>query len=425
VATSSSSARSGESTEDEMLDSIDIDNFRSCENVHLRLGEAVVALLGKNGAGKTNVLHAIQLVADLCVGEAESTFSLHPRDSSKPTTLTLKFSIGSSNFEYRTSRSLPFSKIERFEESLNKDNILIFSRTGEETVAPLAGLPQGVRLGTRAATLPTLLQILPEGNPASGELRPVADYLRSVNYYSLLQGFQEHFVGPQRSFAGDQLSDSSPFIEVARYEAWKAELLQGRARRSVQMRLLHLFLTDNSSFGELKTLLGDDGLGLLADIRVEQVRLRGRPATEKADKVDEAFESAYTLLFVPGVGLAGAGRPFRYSGLSAGTWRILQLLTYLVFDKNSCMLLEQPEDSIHPGLLAKVIDILRTYSGRTQLICTTHSPRVMNLVGPKGIRLVTAIDGSTSVESLSDENLKAANGYLRDEGTLAEFLDTL
>ena len=410
-----------------MLDFIEINNFRSCESVQLQLGEPVVALLGKNGAGKTNVLHAIQLVADLCVGEAESAFSLHPRDASKPVSFALRFSTASHAFEYSTRRSALPTKVEVFEESLTKDDIPVFNRTGEETNAPLLGLAQGiVRFGTQAATLPTLLQILPKDHPAIAELRPVADYLRSVRYYSLLQGFQEHLSGTSRSSIGTQWGDSSPFIEVARYEAWKSELLQGRAKRSVQLRLLHLFLTDKPSFEELKTLLGDNGLGLLSDIRIEQVtRLRTKASADRTEKTEEDFETAYALSFVPGEGLAGAGRPFRYSGLSAGTWRILQLLTYLVFDKNSCMLLEQPEDSIHPGLLAKVVDILRTYSGRTQLICTTHSPRVMNLVGPAGIRLVASANGSTSVEGLSDHSLEAASGYLQDEGTLAEFLDTL
>src|SRR5207249_4889664 len=150
---------------------------------------------------------------------------------------------------------------------------------------------------------------------------------------------------------GDPGGDYSSFIEVARYDAWKAGLAQGRAMRSVQMRLLHLSLAMKPQFEELKTLLGENGLGLLADIRVEpvEVRLRGRPAGERTE---DAVEPAYAISFMPGTGLAGSGQWFRYSGLSAGTWRILQLLTYLIFDKNSCMLLEQPEDSIHPGLLA-------------------------------------------------------------------------
>jgi len=408
-----------------MLDFIEIKNFRSCEDVQFRLGEPVVALLGKNGAGKTNVLHAIQLVVNLCVGEAESASGIHPRHASEPTGFTLRFTIGTDAFEYRTHRSAVFAMNEVVEESLLKNNSIVFSRTGEVTKTNIEGFPSEFRIGTQAATLPTLLQILPKDHSVMSVLKPIAEHLRSVHYYALLQGFQEHFSGPKRSVLADQWGDSTPFIEVAKYEAWKAELAQGRARRSVQMRLLHLSIADNPSFKELKKLLGDDGLGLLSDIRIEQVRLRGKPSVENADKIDEAFETAYALSFIPGAGLAGAGQPFRYSGLSAGTWRILQLLTYLVFDKNSCMLLEQPEDSIHPGLLAKVIDILRTYSGRTQLICTTHSPRVMNLVGPAGIRLVTAENGKTSVNALSDGSLTAAKGYLKDEGTLAEFLDTL
>lgn len=406
-----------------MLDSIEITNFRSCEDVQLRLGEPVVALLGKNGAGKTNVLHAVQVVADLCVGDSESIFSLHPRDSSKPTGFVLRFTMGSSQFVYRTNRSSIPAKTDIFDESLEKDTAILFLRTGEAAEIPTAGLPTGVRIGTRAATLPTLLQILPQANQASVELRPVAEYLRSIQYYPLLQAFQEHLIGPARGTFADPNANYSPFIEVARYEAWKAELTQGRPKRSVQMRLLHLWLADKTRFDELKMLLGESGLGLLADIRVEEIaRLRSRSAREGAE---DALEPAYQISFMPGAGLAGSGRWFRFSGLSAGTWRIVQLLTYLIFDKNSCMLLEHPEDSIHAGLLAKVIDILRTYAGRTQLICTTHSPHVMNLIGPMGIRLVTASEGRTSVSELTTQNLKAARNYLEDEGTLAEFLEIL
>lgn len=395
-----------------MLESIEIKNFRSCMSAQVRLGEPVVALLGKNGVGKTNVLHAIQLVADLCVGEAESIFNLHPRDHSKPTELSLSFSIGDARYSYRVRRAT-----EIFEEFLDRNDTPIFTRTGELARMPEADAPFELRFGMRAATLPTLLQILPSDHSLIAELRRVSEYLRAVRYYSLLQGFQEH-TAPIR-LMGEAWSDASPFLEVAKYEAWKVQLAQGRAPRSALMRLLHLSLTDNSSFDELKTLLGDNGLGLLSDIRVDPVKLRGR-STEKTEE-----ESVYAIAFVPGATLAGAGRVFRNSGLSAGTWRIVQLLTYLVFDKSSCMLVEQPEDSIHPGLLAKVVDILRTYSGRTQLICTTHSPRVMNLVGASGIRLVTSENGSTVVNQLSDEHLGAASAYLRDEGTLAEFLDTL
>ena len=89
-----------------MLDSVQINNFRSCEAVSLRLGEPVVALVGKNGVGKTNVLHGIQLAADLCVGEPGASFGLAPRDRKQPSKFELRFSAGDHHYFYRIANLL-------------------------------------------------------------------------------------------------------------------------------------------------------------------------------------------------------------------------------------------------------------------------------------------------------------------------------
>jgi hypothetical protein len=327
-----------------MLESIEIRNFRSCEDVQLRLGEPIIGLLGKNGAGKTNVLHAIQLVADLCAGDPDSVFSLSPRDRAKPTEFSLIFSINKYRFAYRIARTAPPTEKDMLKETLERDGQVLFDRQGEDLRSPIAGFPTGMRVSMRASSLTALMQVVPADQPLHADLSPVVKYLRAVRYYPLTQNFQEH-AGPQ----------PSPFIEATRYEQWKTMLVQGRESESVTLRLLHMHLTEKDKLKELKKLLGEDGLGLISEIRIEEIKLA------RAGKADDAAEPAYSVLFVPCTGIAGAGRPFRFSGLSAGTWRVLRLLSYLIFDASSCMLLEQPEDSIHSGLLAKVIDILRTY----------------------------------------------------------------
>lgn len=390
-----------------MLDFIEIKNFRSCEDVRLRLAEPVVALLGRNGVGKTSLLHAIALTAQLCATDDEPEFGRSPRNSAEPIALTLGFSVGGDAFTYATERSPNGGHPALFNERLSRGSDVLLERHGEMVRYGSAGRPQTMRLGLGAAALPSVLRFLPGDDPLRGALRPVCDYLSAVVYYPLQQPFREH--------VGD-----GQLIERSKYEAWKSG--SGRTTPSpapsVQMRLLDLFLSKRADFDELRSLLGPDGIGLLADIRVGTVEIpvSGGPS------VGTSTETAYALSFVPGDGLAGAGRSFRYSGLSAGTWRILQLFTYLIFDRNSCMLVEQPEDSIHPGLLEKVVDVLRSYAGRTQLICTTHSPAVMNLIGAKGIRLVTATEGTTRVDELSDRDVESAQDYLKDHGTLAEFL---
>ncbi len=394
-----------------MLDWIEIKNFRSCEDVRLRLGEPVIALLGKNGAGKTSLLHAIQLVAELCAGDAEPVLSVHPRNKSEPTEFRLGFKLGGSQFVYRISRAANGHQGKVAEEAIEKDGRLLFRRMGESVEVGAGSRTSELRIGARSATLQGLLQILPDGDPMIGELKPIAGYLRSVRYYPLLQGFQEHLV-----------REEPPIIESAKYEAWSEALSQGRLQSSVQMRLIHLYRTARDRFDELSILLGPSGLGLISEIRIQEIKL---PKALPGEKSADGSELGFYISFKPGPDLAGSGEYFRYSGLSAGTWRILHLMTALIFDGSTCMLLEQPEDSVHPGLLAKVMDILRTYSGSTQLICTTHSPRVMNLVGAAGIRLITAERGRTIASALTTENLSAAKKYLEDEGSLAEFLDTL
>lgn len=397
-----------------MLNSLKITNYRSFRNAELRLGESVVALVGKNGVGKTNLLHGIQAAAELCVRHSESPYSRHAPAIDAPATIELGFTIAENRYIYsNTSTSSnqdtqsPIST-----ESLSKNGSTLFQRNGESISVANASVPNNIRIGARAAGLPTLLQILPQDDPAAIELLPVSKYLSAVQYYPFPNDFAEHL--PDRY---------QPFIELSRYETWKSELAQGRPPRSVLMRILHMHIAEPAKLDELKLMIGANGLGIIADIRVEEVTLSVRKPPR--ERPDESSEKVYMITFKPGEGLAGADRWFRHNGLSAGTWRVLQLLTYLVFDANSCMLLEQPEDSIHSGLLAKVIDILDVYSDRTQLICTTHSPCVMNLIEPQGIRMVTATNGRSSVAELTPQRIESAKRYLEDDGTLSEFLETL
>ena len=40
----------------------------------------------------------------------------------------------------------------------------------------------------------------------------------------------------------------------------------------------------------------------------------------------------------------------------------------MIFDKSSAFLIEQPEDAIHPGLLKKVVGLLKSNSDPSQFI---------------------------------------------------------
>lgn len=402
-----------------MLLSLSVKNFRSCEDARILLKDPVVTLVGKNGVGKTNVLHAIQLACELCVGPTDAIQTTDvTRVRSAPLEMELAFEVNGVEYVYSTSRIFP-SPNQALEEQLSRraEGQAILSRDGELVL--VHNRANEVRVSPKTGALPAILQLLPSDDPLVAELLGISNYLTNVRYYPVPHGYQEHTYS---------IGAEDWLIELSRYEQFRANLKSGvGGNRSATMRILHMYLNDRAKFQELQTLIGSDGLDLISEIRVDEVTLRHspRPSAPADINVTENTEPAYTIYFMPGSGLAGAKRHFRYKGLSSGTWRTIRLLTYLVFDQASCMLLEQPEDFIHPGLLEKLIDIIKSYSSQTQVITTTHSSKVMNLVGPSGVRIVTATDGRTQVEPLTDDERGAAHAYIKDCGTLSEFLETL
>ena len=89
------------------------------------------------------------------------------------------------------------------------------------------------------------------------------------------------------------------------------------------------------------------------------------------------------------------------------------------------MLLEHPEDKIHPGLLRKLIGLLQTYSDETQVIIASHSAAVFNSLGPESLRLVTMEEGETKARALSPDEIDVVGKYLEEEGSLSDFLETV
>ncbi|MGK3996367.1 AAA family ATPase [Sorangium sp. So ce1024] len=79
---------------------------------------------------------------------------------------------------------------------------------------------------------------------------------------------------------------------------------------------------------------------------------------------------------------------------------------YLVLGPNPAplLLVEEPETGLHPGMLRKLVGLFHDMTtgahggAATQVILTTHSPMLLNLIEPQGIRVVQrGDDGATTV----------------------------
>jgi predicted ATPase len=109
---------------------------------------------------------------------------------------------------------------------------------------------------------------------------------------------------------------------------------------------------------------------------------------------------------------------------SDGTLRVAGLLTALLQEPPLTLIaVEEPELTIHPGVLPLVLDFLRLASSWSQVLITTHSPDLLDRVKPEEVRVVQRIDGATVVspieadqQSLVHQQLMSTGELLRSEG---------
>lgn len=109
--------------------------------------------------------------------------------------------------------------------------------------------------------------------------------------------------------------------------------------------------------------------------------------------------------------------------LSDGTLRVLTLLMELIVSHPcATTIIEEPETQIHPGMLAKLLNEIETYTFDENLILSTHSPQVVAWTNPDKINLVYRDQGQTIVRKLHEAEIQKVVDYLCEEGDLGEWI---
>ena len=374
-----------------MLKKVKIKNFLSCEDVELEL-DAVTALIGRNAAGKTNILKVIEGGAQFAVGAESLPFGSQKSSIKKVSSeCILEFLIESGLYKYEINIYSGAGKGRVIVESLCKYNDndwqIIATKNNEAAIFHHAGSVTEFKISALAPVIHTIRSLLPE-EQLSSDIAPVFNYLSKITYYDLDNKLTKEF---------------SSYISENHYQQWLAK--NKKIELSVCMRLLHLWRSDQETFEEINALLGENGLLLIKNIEINEAGI---------SKQDELI---YFISF----------NGFNYSDLSFGTQRVLAIILALLYDDNSTLLIEQPEDGIHAGLLRKVLPLCFTYADyfKKQLIITTHSAGIIDLLQPENIRFIRMTEKGTKASKLSNEDTALFPEYIRNEGSLSEFIDAV
>lgn len=402
-----------------MFKRIQIKGFRTCRDVTLSGLGFVTGFVGQNGSGKTNILQAIRLLAELATGGDLAGSLLSP-------TLPLSFSadvvVGAEVYRYSlsirfgpstTAKARPRHRPLVLKETMalladGKPQATVFEREGQELRYGSHG--DVLALGPLTPGLRAIQALLPNEVPLIQQVEALFAALQNTRYYPLDE--------PNEA----QKAELGSVVREADYQRWKEDFARARQLDdAVLMKLLHLSIDNGPLFATLCSLLDHRGLNLIAAIkRVELGFDLADPAATAANR-----PWAHGILFYPGELLGGGVEHRLYHELSLGTRRVLRMLVSLLVDGSDTLLLEHPEEGIHPGLLRKLLGLLRAHTNPAQLLFSSHSPTALNTLRPEEIRLVEIQGGATSVRALSANEVERAVAFMSDEGTLAEFVTGL
>ena len=182
-------------------------------------------------------------------------------------------------------------------------------------------------------------------------------------------------------------------------------------------------LRDQESYEQFFSVIGPDGIGLIDKIEFKEIPFSVDDITVRSGgKVQERQREKIIVVpqFVVG------RNELSPSQLSEGTFKTVTLLFYLMTTQSSALLIEEPEVCVHHGLLSSIVDLIKKYSRRKQIIISTHSDFVLDQVEPRNVYKVSRPLNSGTIAKqiakvMSSRELTALRNYLDTAGNLGEY----
>ncbi len=370
------------------LKSAHIKHFKSLDDVSITFSDPITVLVGPNAVGKSNIVDCLRFVRDATAVDLEHAVSsrggigrVRQLSRTKPFVVSVKLefvqdSVGSAmkpasyEFAIRSGTSGNYS--------VASEKASWFERLRQQQTVELAKFERDLK-GTLSFS------------DSDSSFQVASDQLG---------------LGPMRSLGQRNGWPIAYFIRNWRYSALYPNLL--REPRS----------PDKDS------ALAEDGQNWASVIKAQRRSLRGR---QSLDRVYEAMRSvvpSFEDVSVSTVGNYLVPR-FRFSAggknkvefdpvqLSDGTLRIFGIpLALYQSPAPELLVIEEPEQTVHAGVLGVLAVAFREAGEETQIIVTTHSPHFIDHFSPDQVRVVTLDNGMTRVSAIKGTQMEAVKRRL-------------
>jgi len=120
----------------------------------------------------------------------------------------------------------------------------------------------------------------------------------------------------------------------------------------------------------------------------------------------------------------GVGRPWSTEEVSDGTIRSLAMLVACFDPRITVLVLEEPENSLHPWIIKAVIEQVRKLAKQKMVIVTTHSPVVLNAVHPTDVWVIYKSKGETNLQPIAQFDPQLISDWEQGRYRLFDYLES-
>ena len=390
-----------------ILRSARIRHYKSLDDTVIEFAHPVTVIVGPNAVGKSNLVDCLRFVRDAVAGDLEHAIGLRGgltrvRQSSR--TKPFKISIG---LEFEQS----------FESHPPKPASYEFTIQSQTGGAYLVEHERAVCFW-EATVYP---------NGASEEVEVLSDGGFSRDRSGRLEVSRSLTV--DRPVRPDQLAiGSSAFFDIlgdpiaSFVKEWRFSSIYPNTLRQLESL-------------DKDTELSEEGRNWASVLKAMRRSQRGKAALERVFEAMRSLIPSFRDVSVATVGSYLVPR-FRFQAgdqinefdpvqLSDGTLRVFGILLALYqTPAPGLLIIEEPEQTVHPGALGVLVDAIREASETTQIVLTTHSPHLVDHFMPEEIRVVSLHDGLTKVSRIKATQIEAVKQRLMslEEFMLAEGL---
>ena len=406
-----------------MLKHVVIENYRSCLHTSIDFHPNLSVLIGPNGSGKTNILQAIMFLNKMA-REPERHLS-HGGGISVTSRLKATFKQGGTLARLSAA-------VDAYADESNND-VMVASRqrwTLERQDKKQAVLSAPLSITGRLGTISMYRRMFGAGSShyyeyvrrhlgltsRSGSsdrwifqsMRQIAGYCAGIRYYGASQ-----FTNPGTCPASFEIDREGNRLGTSR----------SRGHVKILYNMYSAYRDGNAKYGEFIEIVGPKGLRLIDGLTFRtvptssvdhSVRVGGKVEVRKRHK----------LLVIPKFRIGK--QTLSPNQLSEGTFKTLALLFHVITENSSALLVEEPEVCVHHGLLASVLELIKSFSRHKQMILSTHSDYVLDHVIPDNVFRVTLDAEKGTVarhirKTMTSKEYSALREYLEREGNLGEF----